>query len=268
VNNAQLPVSFYSINDTNYNFYIGLGGTNYTINIPFGNYNSSTIISTIISLWTATGGGGTPITISISPSNGKLTFGCASAITLLFPNFIIGSTTQKNFSYKIFGFEKVTNYTGTSITAPYPLNLLGVKKIYVKSDYLSTVGYTSSQNGGSDIIATIPSDVAPFNMISYVQTIETQKYLLRNETINLIDIKLTDEDDNYLNFNNIDWTITITISNDRIDRAKENVKINDIVTPIDFPKFQAEEIQPSFTPDTFIGGGINDEELQLLEKNI
>jgi hypothetical protein len=53
ISNAQVPVSYYTINDTNHYIVImwALSGIYEPIFISFGNYNSDTLISTIKALW-------------------------------------------------------------------------------------------------------------------------------------------------------------------------------------------------------------------------
>ena len=46
--------------------------------------------------------------------------------------------------------------------------------------------------------------------------------------IDRIDIQLLDENQNYLDFNNLDWSITICLSNERIDREMDMITLNDI----------------------------------------
>ena len=61
---------------------------------------------------------------------------------------------------------------------------------------------------------TIPSDVSPFSMISYTSQSEADKNLLNIRSINEIDINVYDENNNYIDFNNLDWTITLVISSE------------------------------------------------------
>ena len=59
---------------------------------------------------------------------------------------------------------------------------------------------------------TIPVDVSPFSMISYNSQSDVNKNLLNVRTINEIDILIYDEDNNLVNFNNLDWNITLVIT--------------------------------------------------------
>jgi hypothetical protein len=59
-------------------------------------------------------------------------------------------------------------------------------------------------------------DVPSFSIINYTNQTDLNKAVLRVDIIDEIDIFLTDEDDNLINFNNIDWTIALVLENVRI----------------------------------------------------
>ena len=66
-------------------------------------------------------------------------------------------------------------------------------------------------------------------MISYINTTNLNSYILKTPTVDNIDIQLTDEDNNLLDFNNLDWTITLCLSSDRVDKEKDLTKLKDIL---------------------------------------
>ena len=94
------------------------------------------------------------------------------------------------------------------MTAPYPLNLLGVKRISIKSYNLGVVNYNS--NGGDIVLTTIPADQPPFCMLSFNNQ-STDSQLIKVKTIDSIDILLMDEANTLLDFNNVNWTITLKL---------------------------------------------------------
>ena len=51
---------------------------------------------------------------------------------------------------------------------------------------------------------------------------------MKQTVIDKIDIQLLDENQNYLDMNNLDWTITICLSNERIDRERDTITLRDI----------------------------------------
>ena len=57
-------------------------------------------------------------------------------------------------------------------------------------------------------------------MINYVAVIDMQKIVLTNRALDMIDIEITDENNNYVNFRNIDWSITLCLSVEKNDIVK------------------------------------------------
>ena len=215
---AQIPVSFYTINATNNSLTYTLG-TQYTITIPVGNYNATSLISAIISAFATMS---ITMAISINKLTGKLTF---SATASNF-SFIYSSTSIMI----VLGFIKITEVSSSFIlTAHYPLNLLGIKVISVKSSILAISAYTSETLGFSNTLSTIPVDMPSFNLVSYVSNNDLDKHILRVKHIDAIDISLMDENENYIDFNNIDWTLTLCLSIEREDLIINNLDLHQVV---------------------------------------
>ena len=208
VSNAQIPCSFYTITPTNYTIiYTQLGATT-SFNIPIGNYNSTSLISAL-----KVGFGANLITLSINKLNGKLSF-----------LFNTNTTIQNTSSMKdVLGFDNdIDCFTNVTSILPFPLNLLGVKKISIKSNSLAITSYSSVNFSTSNTLTTIPVDQPAFNMISYVNQSDLNTNILQARTLNTIDISLVDENNNLLDFNNCDWSITLTLSIHR----NENISYN------------------------------------------
>ena len=112
--NAQIPVSFYTINYTNNMFKIKLGDNDVQSHyIQVGNYNANTLISALNALINDSN-----FVIKISKITGKLEF------TYTVGFFIY---TDNDCSIcSILGFDIDTTYYGAGyLSCPYPLNLLG-----------------------------------------------------------------------------------------------------------------------------------------------
>jgi hypothetical protein len=202
--NAQIPCSFYVINALNNQLVIsGPGITTTTIYVSYGNYNANTLISELISKLASSG---LTMTITINRINGILTFSSDGFINFYF--------TSASTILEILGTTSSTIATSTNYTCPYPLNLLGVKKLLIKSTKLSVYSVSTYDYASSNILLTIPSDVSPFSMISYNSQSDANKNLLNIRSINEIDINIYDENNNYIDFNNLDWTMTLVISSE------------------------------------------------------
>ena len=209
VMNAQFPVSFYTINSTNNKFSMSTNvNISQTFTIPVGNYNANTLIIAMNNLVTA---GLFLLKFSFSSLTGKITITANSGSGISTITF--GSYTFSTF-WKIVGLS-ATSITGSSlITFPYPLNLLGVKKLIIKSQLLGITSFDSGTNQ-SVILTTIPNNNAPFTMISYENRSNLNKAIIRVRKIDSIDIIIEDEDGIKIDFNNTNWTITLVLENIR-----------------------------------------------------
>ena len=112
---------------------------------------------------------------------------------------IIGTTTDKVSNSNVY-------------RCSYPLNLLGIEKLSIKSEKLAVQSVSSIDYSFSNTLITIPVDVSPFSMISYNSQSDVNKNLLNVRSINEIDIMIYDEDNNLVNFNNLDWNISLVIT--------------------------------------------------------
>ena len=117
---------------------------------------------------------------------------------------------------------------------------------------MSSVDYAST-----NVLVTIPVDVPPFSMISYNSQSKSNKNLLNIRSINQIDIQIYDENDNLIDFNNLDWTISLVISSEvqivqqqiyMKDILKNNIEIPETAPPQE--ELPPEEPQVEEKPET------------------
>ena len=192
---SEIPVSFYTINYSNSFFKYQIdNGTIFTKQVPVGNYNANTLISALSTLINDAN-----FTITINKVTGVLKFNHNKTFTD--NTYSIG---------RILGFNLNTSYVSAEIplytlNALFPLNLLGIKKINISSQTLITNNF-SSGIGTTSLITSISVDQPPFGLIVYQNT-GGAKFTLSNTEIHKIDLTLCDEDFNYINFNNINWSI-------------------------------------------------------------
>lgn len=231
--NAQLPVSFYTINETNYAFQMKLSsaGSWLTILLPFGNYNANTLITEIKSQITTIG---TTVSIVLNNVNGKLDFSAPASIDVgMLTLTPLGGT---NFAYAILGFAASSTTSGTFIEAPYPLNLLGVNRLAIRSQKLIISSFNSLTANLGITLATIPVDVPAFSLINYTNQTDLNKAALQIKYIDLIDISIVDENNNPINFNNTDWTMTLVLENIRKIPDHFVPRFRELVTPLSEPE--------------------------------
>jgi len=200
VGSAEIPASFYNIDVTNNIFNYRLNATNFSITIPPGNYNYSTLVSQMTTLFTANGH---TFTFSLNKNSNVLTMTCTTG-------------TWNNISdssiYFVLGFEINTTYNiiGNTITFPYLFNLLGQKKLKIYSSNISVDSYDSVNASTNNLLCTISVNQPGFNLIVY-SNLDSVYGHMRNKYLSTIDIQIRDELGNLMNFNGIDWTLTINL---------------------------------------------------------
>ena len=167
---------------------------------------------------------GSSITTTLNSNNGLLYFLISDGISYTF----LSTSTIK----KLLGFE--TDITSsTLITMPYQLNLLGKKKIFINSNHLRNSAFTSKSLSSVQTIATIPVDQPPYSMINYVSVSELEKNILFNRSLDVLDIQIVDEENKYINFQNIDWSITLCLTIEKNDPEKLNYGLSNLPLPIE-----------------------------------
>jgi hypothetical protein len=128
----------------------------------------------------------------------------------------------------ILGTTASVDSSSTTYRCIYPLNLLGAQKLSIKSERLAVQSVSSVDYSFSNTLITIPVDVSPFSMISYNSQSDVNKNLLNVRTINEIDIQIYDENNNLINFNNLDWNITLIITTE-IKHDQQEISLNTLL---------------------------------------
>ena len=211
VHNAQIPCSFYNVNVYNNILAISLNGGSTTIlTLTRGNYNANTLITEILAQLTAHSI--TSISIIISATTGKLQFIITSGYFTLF------YATSTIFS--ILGLIPTQNYTSSSqsLIPDYPCNLLGILKLKVASNTLQTNSIDSSIGGSLSILSCIPVESGTFGIILYDNVTKTD-YNLNLTILDGFDIQILDDVNNLVNFNGIDFTISLLITTFQSDKT-------------------------------------------------
>lgn len=203
--NAQIPISFYNVNINNQTLYYTVNGTAYTLVIPESNYNATSFMP-VLKAQFALGAHGKTLAITQNRLNGKFNI-TVSGYTLVINasplNYVIGLNTSNSYTIT------------SSYNCIYPCNFLGVKKIMIYSTALASYCYDSYTGGGSNLIATISVNDAPFGMISFNAQMDSFSRI-KQSRINEIDIQLRDENYALIDCNGTDWTLTLQLNIYRI----------------------------------------------------
>jgi hypothetical protein len=98
----------------------------------------------------------------------------------------------------------------------------------IKSSIIQTNNIDSSSNGITNLLTTIPVSTAQYGLIVY-QNLVNFKCIFPNIPLDYIDIQITDEDDNELDFNNVPVYITIQIDSIR-EQLPDDSNLTNIMT--------------------------------------
>ncbi len=194
---AEIPNSFYIINEYNNVLQTSFG----TFNIPFGNYNANTLMTYLRTVFPSN------ISISFSNSNGKFKLTSTNTAFNILANSNCGI---------LLGFTSGSSYSSIIISGvntlemPYPANLYGTKNIYVRLPQL-VLDNLNTVTKDKFTICNIPKNVSPYGVILFENA--TGSYSVIKNDIKGLDpnlvIELLDDQMNYIDFNNIEWSITL-----------------------------------------------------------
>jgi hypothetical protein len=216
---AEIPVSFYNININNFTLYFSINDITYSISLDEGNYNATNFITEFVSKFNA-GLHGHTISMSFNKISGKLT------TTKLTGVYDIIYLAENSSIYGVLGFLDDTDYTITSsLIHAYMLNLLGVKTIKIYSPNLSLQNYDSNGHTSGNLIHTLSVNQPSYSMIDYHNQ-HNALSRLNNKTINNLEIQLRDENSNYIDFNNIPWTLSLILNIYRKFQSQDNTDLN------------------------------------------
>ena len=209
---CEVPNSFYIVNYTNNQ--LVLNGVTYTL--TRGNYNANTMITQILSVIPAGYG------ITYSSITNRYTF------THTTTNFTINASSPNCTINNVIGLG-TTDLTSTSLSLSIPnvVNFLPLPRINFKSDIFKFGNYNQSDNS-SNMFLSLQNSAGQQGMINF-QNQNSIKYLLEDKAITSFLINVTDDFNNLINFNNVDWYLTFQIDIE----YKENLQtynFNQVVT--------------------------------------
>ena len=198
VQSATVPYSFYNVDYFNDKFVYNVnGGANITINIPQGNYNTTTLRNYLLSVMTG-------FTITYSTLNNQFTF----------------THSTYDFSFKplstcmeILGFDEIDTYTSTSrvLTSVNSINLFTIRNIYIQSNNLILNNINNSTPNNCTILCSIPLTTGQFSVINYNNANNVRSRIDNIRNFAQLQISLTDQDGDILDLNGCHFSLTLQI---------------------------------------------------------
>ena len=220
IGNAEIPITFYNIDITNNIFNYVVNTINYTVSVPLGNYNYNSLVIEMTAQFLVNGHN---MVFSLNRNSNILTMTLTGIATW--------NTITASSIYYILGFNLNTSYTivGNTITFSNLFNLLGQKKLKIYSSNLAVDSFDSVNSATNNLLCTMSVNVPGFNLLIYSNVDGVYSHM-RNRYVSTIDIQIKDELGNFMNFNNINWTMTINLILYRKIETKIETTINNGTT--------------------------------------
>lgn len=203
IQSGEIPITFYNIDYTNNIFNYTIDAVNYTITLRSGSYNYNTFVTEF--LYQSNLNGHTFVCV-LNRNSGILTLNLTAggiAWTSILPSniyYIIGLSSQ----------SLAVTVTSNTYTFPQLFNLLGQKKLKIYSSNLAIDSYDSVGNATNNLICTMSINQPFFGMIVY-NNVDGVYGHMKTNYLSTIDIQIKDELNNLINFNSINWTLTLVL---------------------------------------------------------
>ncbi len=256
---AEIPSSYYNVNTTNNTINLTQGilsGTTASITIPVGNYDANTFAAAFIVAFNAAAFPNNA-TLAFSTLTGKFSLMSDQAGQLLTINLAL--TTAR----KILGIDDdatgtlAFNYSaGNPTFMPLIANFLGVTKIKILSDALAGGNYDSNNLNTTTLMDTI-SATAPVFGLTVFSSLGRESFV-KGKRIDEIDLQILDQDNNFIDFNGINWTMTLLLNTHRrqtfskVDASILNDRYEAIVDAQEKPEPLKKEVEELFDEDNLI----------------
>ena len=249
IQSAQFPVSFYVVNYSNNTLryqYHNLPIT--TISFDVGNYNATSFIAQFHS----------KVVNQVS-----LTFDKLTGKYLINSNQNFTFYQQGSTCFRLLGLDLESDLVGIAPydePAPFPCNFAGITRLKIVSEKLAT--YSRDSSTITNVLATIPVNAPPFGILLYQNT-SNFKAMLRERVIDFFDIRIYDDFNNLINFNGIEFGITL-----QIDIIRNYANMDTTFPPLQrtiapATKPEPEEPVPDGIPDDNLPLGTGDTDLDF-----
>ncbi|HEY9701161.1 MAG TPA: hypothetical protein V6C58_01870, partial [Allocoleopsis sp.] len=104
-------------------------------------------------------------------------------------------------------------------------------KIY--SNALSLSNFDSNSLNTLNLLQVIPVTAPLFGLIQYVNINPSNKFKIYNtSSVSLLDIKFLDDNGDYINFNNIPWSICLLITYTRLRINPQKTNFYSVIKPM------------------------------------
>lgn len=208
ITDVALPVSWYVVNSTNNTISYTADGLAQTIVLPQGNWDAKSLAQFINTAQTN-------FSLSYDATSFKFTVS-PNAKTIRFAN----GNTLLSISPQVAG-----------TTSPFignVVDLAGTRSVFVRTN-LTTRCLDSLSKGRSNLLAKIPVLVESGQVLHYSNPGQFKTAITETD-INVIEVFLLDENQQVLDFNSCNWSMTLQF--DVVEKASEPLKIDKITSTL------------------------------------
>ena len=169
---------------------------------------------------------------------------------------------QGSTCFRLLGLDLESDYVVTTAPydqpAPFPCNFAGITRLKIVSEKLAT--YSRDSSTITNVLATIPVNAPPFGILLYQNT-SNFKAMLRERVIDFFDIRIYDDFNNLINFNGIEFGITLQLDIIR-NYSNMDTTFPPLQRTID-PSAKSEPEEPVPVPDDNLPLGTGDTDLDF-----
>jgi hypothetical protein len=198
VQSVCIPYTFYNINSSNNELsYTENGSIDTIIRVDIGNYNSIQLATYL----------------TTSMPNFKVTYNSITNRYYFLNSLYNFKFNSSSTILKILGFDRLQPLYLQSIlkdlTSQFCANMQSVQCINIKCNF-ATGNIDSFDMKSSKSLCCFPVNVPPFSNIIYENKSNFRSNLFTN-FISYLNLQITDQDNNIINLNGLDWTIVLQI---------------------------------------------------------
>jgi hypothetical protein len=180
---------------------------NYSITLTKGNYNANTLSEHLYSL----------LTTQTYPQGSDSQFVINYDIKTNKYNFNHGHHEFGFFKtstcFELLGFTTLTDKTSTNrfLQSEIMINLFPIRQIYITSNnfILNNINHATTSN--ANIITSLNVVGNPYSIITYNDSSNNEHLIHNLNNINNLNITITDQDGDLINFNGSHWSLTLVL---------------------------------------------------------
>ena len=203
---AEIPASYYNVNGNNNTTSVTRNGVTTPLITASGNYNALQYITEFKDKY-ETAFSGSTLDMTFDSITGKYSIQDTA--------FEITINSTGSTSYALLGGVVGTDYVFSKTATPKNsfnslANFLGVTRIKLMSDTLVSRNVDSNNMTTTTLIDTLGASAGDFGLTVYNSL--GRESLLLAKRIQEIDMQIKDQTNNFIDFNFIDWNITLILN--------------------------------------------------------